>query len=303
MKQGIILSGSHRCGQRLRVPPEIFDSGLPVLGHLLWPAGDANWAARCSWATAASSAEAFIEITTMAACCSTAAWHGANHQVWMSHGDKGDNLAFRPSRTAYGAPSAVIADDDRHIILIQFHPSGPHPDGISCSPISSAMSAVWRGGRWPSSARPRSRRSGRRWSGKVICGPFRRSRQRGGGSADPRGDRRAADTVFVDHGLMRSGRSRSRSSTCSATTTISRSSMWTRNACSTRPCRGHRSRDSRKFIGKTFIDVFEEERADQRRRFPGAGHALSGRHRSVSFWPSVTSKPPQCRRAAERMVP
>ncbi len=58
----------------------------------------------------------------------------------------------------------------------------------------------------------------------------------------------------------------------------------------------------RKFIGKTFIDVFEEEAtADRRRRFPRPGHALSRCDRVGVVHRRAErddQEPPQCRRLA-----
>ncbi|MGO7251789.1 gamma-glutamyl-gamma-aminobutyrate hydrolase family protein, partial [Rhizobium brockwellii] len=49
---------------------------------------------------------------------------GERHQVWMSHGDKVTALApgFRVVATSPGAPYAIIANEERRIYAMQFHP-------------------------------------------------------------------------------------------------------------------------------------------------------------------------------------
>src|SRR5206468_376607 len=57
---------------------------------------------------------------------------GAREQVWMSHGDKVDALppGFRPVASSDGAPFAAIADDERRIYGVLFHPEVVHtPQG------------------------------------------------------------------------------------------------------------------------------------------------------------------------------
>jgi len=57
---------------------------------------------------------------------------GTEHQVWMSHGDRVTALppGFEVVGTSDGAPFAMIADEQRKIFAVQFHPEVVHtPDG------------------------------------------------------------------------------------------------------------------------------------------------------------------------------
>jgi GMP synthase (glutamine-hydrolysing) len=57
---------------------------------------------------------------------------GTRHQVWMSHGDRVTALppGFSVVGTSEGAPFAMIADEERRIWGVQFHPEVVHtPDG------------------------------------------------------------------------------------------------------------------------------------------------------------------------------
>src|SRR3954447_21711217 len=57
---------------------------------------------------------------------------GAREQVWMSHGDKVDALppGFRAVASSDGAPFAAIADDERRLYGVLFHPEVMHtPQG------------------------------------------------------------------------------------------------------------------------------------------------------------------------------
>jgi GMP synthase (glutamine-hydrolysing) len=162
--KGVILSGSPASvldADGPRIPEAILESGLPMLGicygqqalmHQLGGEvlqGDAGEFGR-----------AFIDIGDRCALFDGLWAEGETHQVWMSHGDKVTSLApgFRSVAASPGAPFAVIADDARRIYAMQFHPEVVHtPDGA----MSAASPAT---GRWPSSARPRSRRSARKWA-------------------------------------------------------------------------------------------------------------------------------------------
>jgi GMP synthase (glutamine-hydrolysing) len=106
--------------------------------------------------------------------------------------------------------------------------------------------------------------------------------------------------VFVDHGLLRSARREGRRA-------VPRPLQHPARACG---CVGDLflgaleasdPEEKRKIIGRLFIDVFERKPRNRRRRFPGAGHALSRRDRErVLHRRSVGDDQvaPQCRRPA-----
>ncbi|WP_430416029.1 glutamine-hydrolyzing GMP synthase [Parasphingorhabdus sp.] len=134
--KGIILSGSPAGVPEEgspRAPDVIFESGLPILGicygqqvmtHQLGgevESGDHGEFGR-----------AFIEISEECVLFDGLWKVGEKHQVWMSHGDKVTEFAegFRIVATTEGAPFALIADDERRYYGTQFHPEVIHtPDG------------------------------------------------------------------------------------------------------------------------------------------------------------------------------
>jgi GMP synthase (glutamine-hydrolysing) len=57
---------------------------------------------------------------------------GKDYQVWMSHGDEITAIppGFKPVGTSHGAPFAAIANENKKIYGVQFHPEVAHtPDG------------------------------------------------------------------------------------------------------------------------------------------------------------------------------
>jgi len=300
--QGVILSGSPASvldEASPRVPRPIFDSGVPVLGicygqqvmmHQLGGTvtlGDTGEFGR-----------AFIAIEDECELFDGLWREGETHQVWMSHGDKVTELApgFRTVASSPGAPFAVIADDRRRYYAMQFHPEVVHtPDGARL--LANFVRHVcglrgdWTMAEFRSAKIAEIREQVGR--GKVICGLS--------GGVDSAvaavliheaiGDQLTC--VFVDHGLMRAGEAEQVVSLFRGHYNIP---LVHRN-CETLFLNGLAGvtdpEAKRKFIGKTFIDVFEEEA----RKIGGAEFLAQGTLypdviESVSFTggPSVTIK-------------
>jgi len=133
---------------------------------------------------------------------------GERHQVWMSHGDRIDQLpdGFRAIASTESAPYAAIANDKMQFYAVQFHPEVVHtPDGAKI--ISNFTHTVCGcGGDWTMSAfkdEAIQRIRQQVGSSRVICGLS--------GGVDSSvvalllheaiGDQLTC--VFVDHGLMR----------------------------------------------------------------------------------------------------
>ena len=145
-------------------------------------------------------------------------------------------------------------------------------------------------------------RAGRHGPGDLR--PLRRRRFRRRGRADPRGDRRPA------HLRLRRSRPAARSARPSRSCALFRDQLQhparacgRAGTCSSARSQGVSDPEAkRKTIGRLFIEVFEEEaEEDRRRRLPGAGHALSRRDRErlVHRRPlGDDQEPPQCRRPA-----
>lgn len=308
--RGIILSGSPASvldDEAPLIPAEILDSGLPILGicygqqalmHQLGGEvlrGDLGEFGR-----------AFIDISASCPLFAGLWAEGEKHQVWMSHGDKVTRLApgFRVVASSPGAPYAVIADDERRIYAMQFHPEVVHtPNGGKllsnfvrhvCGMAGDWTMAEFRKAKIADIQAQVGLGAG---GGKVICGL-----SGGVDSAvaavlihealkDSGADQLTC--VFVDHGLLRLGEAEQvvslfRGHHNIPLVHVDASALFlTGLAGLTDP------EAKRKFIGKTFIDVFEAEA----KKIGGAAFLAQGTLypdviESVSFTggPSVTIK-------------
>src|SRR5881392_1375890 len=134
--KGIILSGgpsSVMWDDSPRAPQHFFSRGLPVLGICY---GQQAMAHQLGGRVAPSDnrefGRAFIEIIDQSALFD-GLWHiGETHQVWMSHGDRVEQLpdGFKIVARSEGAPYAIASDESRRFYSTMFHPEVVHtPDG------------------------------------------------------------------------------------------------------------------------------------------------------------------------------
>ena len=300
--KGIILSGGPASvldDNGPRIPDEILASGLPMLGicygqqalmHQLGGEvlqGDSGEFGR-----------AFIEISDRCVLFDGLWAEGETHQVWMSHGDKVTALApgFRPVAASPGAPYAVIANDEKRIYAMQFHPEVVHtPDGAKLLK-NFVRHVCGLAGDWTMAEFRKTKIEEIRaqvGDGKVICGLS--------GGVDSAvaavliheaiGDQLTC--VFVDHGLMRLGEAEQvvglfRNHYNIPLVHKDVSALFLGGLAGVTDPEA-----KRKFIGKTFIDVFEEEaRAIGGADFLAQGTLYPDVIESVSFTggPSVTIK-------------
>ena len=266
--KGIILSGSPAGVPEEgspRAPDIIFESGLPILGicygqqvmtHQLGgtvEAGDSGEFGR-----------AFIEISDECVLFDGLWKPGETHQVWMSHGDKVTQFAegFRIVATTEGAPFALIADDERRYYGTQFHPEVVHtPDGAKLL-ANFVRHVCGCAGDWTMAEFKATKIAEIReqvGDGKVICGLS--------GGVDSAvaavliheaiGDQLTC--VFVDHGLMRMDEAEQVVSLFKGhyhipLVHVNAETLFLNGL------KGETDPEKkRKFIGKTFIDVFEDE--------------------------------------------
>ncbi len=135
---------------------------------------------------------------------------GDRHQVWMSHGDRVTGLppGFEAIGTSHGAPFAMIADHERKLYGLQFHPEVVHtPDGARLL-ANFVHRVAGLPGDWTMAAfrdRAVEQIRARVGTGRVICGL-----SGGVDSAvavlllhEALGDQLTC--AFVDHGLLRQG--------------------------------------------------------------------------------------------------
>ena len=299
--KGIILSGSPASvlEDGPRIPDEILDSGLPILGicygqqalmHQLGGEvllGDAGEFGR-----------AFIEISDRCALFDGLWAEGETHQVWMSHGDKVTRLApgFRPVAASPGAPYAVIANDEQRIYAMQFHPEVVHtPDGAKLLK-NFVRHVCGLAGDWTMAEFRKTKIEEIRaqvGKGRVICGLSGGVDSAVAAVLIHEAIGEQLTCVFVDHGLMRLGEAEQVVSLFRNHYNIPLvhkdvSALFLGGLAGVTDPEA-----KRKFIGKTFIDVFEEEA----KQVGGADFLAQGTLypdviESVSFTggPSVTIK-------------
>ncbi len=304
--KGIIFSGSPASvpDEGSPRPPRIlFESGLPILGICYGQqvmTHELGGEVRPGHETGEGGefGRAYLTVTQDCVLFDGLWKVGDRHQVWMSHGDKVTKFApgFRIVATSEGAPFALIADDERRYYGTQFHPEVIHtPDGARL--LKNFVRHVCGcSGDWTMAEFRETKIAEIReqvGSGKVICGLS--------GGVDSAvaavliheaiGDQLTC--VFVDHGLMRMAEAEQVVSLFRGSYNIP---LVHRNveemflaglAGITDP------EAKRKFIGKTFIDVFEEEaKAIGGADFLAQGTLYPDVIESVSFTggPSVTIK-------------
>ena len=301
--EGIILSGgpaSVADEGSPRVPQHFFEAGIPILGICY---GEQVMMAQLGGNVEASGdtgefGSAFLDIREGCSLFNGLWAEGERHQVWMSHGDKVDAIApgFVPVATSEGAPFAVVADEHRRFYGVQFHPEVVHtPDGgrliANFVRHVCGLAGDWTMAEFRSTKIAEIREQVGK--GRVICGLS--------GGVDSAvaavliheaiGDQLTC--VFVDHGLMRSGEAEQvvslfRNSYNIPLVHVNAETLFLNGLAGASDPEA-----KRKFIGKTFIDVFEEEA----KKIGGAEFLAQGTLypdviESVSFTggPSVTIK-------------
>ncbi len=300
--RGIILSGGPASIADLggpRAPAEVFAADVPLLGICY---GDQTMCAQLGGAISPANdrefGRAFIDITDDCALFDGLWATGERHQVWMSHGDRIDVIpdGFRVVARSDAAPFAAIADDDRRYYGVLFHPEVVHtPDGgrllANFVRHIAGCAATWSmaGFRAAKVAAIRAQVG----DGKVICGLS--------GGVDSSvaavllheaiGDQLTC--VFVDTGLLRAGEAEQVVGLFREHYNIplvhvdAAATFLSGLAGVTDP------EAKRKFIGKTFIDVFDAEATKiGGARFLAQGTLYPDVIESVSYagGPSVTIK-------------
>ncbi|MBD8545754.1 glutamine-hydrolyzing GMP synthase [Sphingomonas sp. CFBP 8760] len=300
--KGIILSGGPASvldEGSPRIPDAILESGLPIMGicygqqALIQQLGG-----RVEKGMGGEFGEAFVAVDAPCALFDGLWAEGDRHQVWMSHGDHVAELApgFRPVASSRGAPFAIIADDDRRIYAMQFHPEVVHtPDGAKL--IANFVRHVCGlAGDWTMAEFRAAKIAEIReqvGASKVICGLS--------GGVDSSvaalliheaiGDQLTC--VFVDGGILRAGEAEQVVGLFRGHYNIPLVHVQAQDLFMDGLAGVTDPEAKRKFIGKTFIDVFEAEA----KKIGGADFLAQGTLypdviESVSFTggPSVTIK-------------
>ena len=300
--KGIILSGgpsSVTWEDSPRAPQHFFGTGLPILAICY---GQQTMAHQLGGLVATSDnkefGRAYIDVVAPSALFD-GLWHvGEKHQVWMSHGDRVEQLpdGFSIVARSEGAPYAIATDEARRFYSMMFHPEVVHtPDGGKLL-ANFARHICGCSGDWTMGAFRDAKIAEIRaqvGTGRVMCGLS--------GGVDSAvaavliheaiGDQLTC--VFVDHGLMRSGEAEQVVSLFRNSFNIplvhvdAEQQFLSGLAGITDP------EAKRKFIGKTFIEVFDAEAATVGGAdFLAQGTLYPDVIESVSFTggPSVTIK-------------
>ena len=299
---GIILSGgpaSVTLEESPRAPAALFETGVPMLGICY---GQQLMAEQLGGKVVTGDhsefGRAFIQIEDGCALFDGLWAPGEKHQVWMSHGDKVERLpeGFRIVAQSEGAPFAATADEARRFYGVQFHPEVVHtPDGGRL--IANFVRQVCGlAGDWTMAEFRATKIAEIReqvGSDRVICGLSGGVDSAVAAVLIHEAIGHQLTCVFVDHGLMRAGEAEQVVSLFRNHYNIPLVHVQAEDlflgglAGLTDP------EAKRKFIGRTFIDVFDAEA----KKIGGADFLAQGTLypdviESVSFTggPSVTIK-------------
>jgi GMP synthase (glutamine-hydrolysing) len=299
--QAIVLSGGPASAHEAlapRAPAAALELGVPVLGICY---GQQTICAQLGGLVEPSGEREFgrarIRVLETHPLLEGVAGAGDELTVWMSHGDRVIVLpdGFRALAETDHAPYAAIADDERRIYGLQFHPEVAHTEGGARILANFTRRIAGLGGDWSMEAYRRvavARIRERVGTGRVICGLS--------GGVDSAvtallvheavGDQLTC--VLVDTGLLRAGEAAQVVELFRGHFNIP---LVHRDASELflERLRGVVDPEwKRKIIGATFIEVFEEEAE----RIGGADFLAQGTLypdviESVSFrGPSVTIK-------------
>jgi GMP synthase (glutamine-hydrolysing) len=299
---GIILSGgpaSVTTADSPRAPHALFEAGVPMLGICY---GQQLMAHQLGGTVAPSESRefgrAFIDIIGESALFDGLWSPGETHQVWMSHGDRVERLpeGFRVVASSEGAPYAVAVDEARRFYSLMFHPEVVHtPDGGRLL-ANFVRHVCGLAGGWTMAEFRATKVAEIReqvGKGRVICGLSGGVDSAVAAVLIHEAVRDQLICVFVDHGLMRANEgaevvSLFRNHYNIPLVHVEAEELFLGGLAGlTDP------EDKRKYIGKTFIDIFEEEaRKVGGTDFLAQGTLYPDVIESVSFTggPSVTIK-------------
>ena len=297
----IILSGgpdSVAAESSPSIPPEIFRSGVPVLGICYGQQAMVEaLGGRVSAAQTREFGRADIEISAPSALFEGLWQTGERHPVWMSHGDRVDAVpdGFRAVARTDAAPFAAIADERRRYFGVQFHPEVVHtPDGSALLRRFvrdvAGLDGSWSVGRIRTEAVARIR--AQVGDGRVICGLS-------GGVDSAVAARLVHEAVgerltcvFVDHGLLRANEAIEVEATFRQRFNIALRTVDAEDTFLAALEGVEEPEAKRKAIGRVFVDEFEEVARDIGADFLAQGTLYPDVIESVapSGGPSVTIK-------------
>jgi GMP synthase (glutamine-hydrolysing) len=302
MPAGLIFSGgpaSIMDEGSPRAPAALIAAGLPIMAICY---GQQTLAHQLGGRVAPSDnrefGRAFIDIVADSALFDGLWKTGETHQVWMSHGDRVEALpeGFGIVARSEGAPFAIATDEARRFYSMMFHPEVVHtPDGGKL--IANFVRHVCGlGGDWTMHAFREAKIAEIRrqvGKGKVICGLSGGVDSSVAAVLIHEAIGEQLTCVYVDHGLMRAGESEQvvglfRNHYNIPLVHVNAEALFLEGLAGVTDPEA-----KRKFIGKTFIDVFDAEAAKiGGAQFLAQGTLYPDVIESVSFTggPSVTIK-------------
>jgi len=298
--KAVILSGGPNSVADIdtpRAPENILSSGLPILGICY---GQQTLCAQLGGSVEQSDEREFgrAMLEVKAGSSLFEGIDAGEIQVWMSHGDRVNNLpdGFSIIGTSENAPYAAIADEARKIYGVQFHPEVVHtPDGAKMLQNFTHKIAGCKGDWSMAAFRDKAIADIRAQvgEGRVICGLS--------GGVDSSvvavllheaiGEQLTC--VYVDTGMMRAGESEQVVGLFRDHFNIKLVHKDASDLFLGKLDGVSDPEQKRKIIGGTFIDVFEEEaKAVGGAEFLAQGTLYPDVIESVSFTggPSVTIK-------------
>ncbi len=300
--KGIVLSGgpaSVMSGESPRAPQHFFEAGVPVLAICY---GQQTMAHQLGGQVLPSDSRefgrAYIDVVGRSALFDGLWSEGERHQVWMSHGDRVEALpeGFSVVARSEGAPYAIATDEARRFYSMMFHPEVVHtPDGGRLI-ANFARHVCGLAGDWTMAEFRDAKIAEIRaqvGKAKVICGLSGGVDSAVAAVLIHEAIGHQLTCVFVDHGLMRAGEADQVVSLFRGHYNIPLVHVNVETLFLDGLAGVTDPEAKRKFIGKTFIDVFETEA----RKIGGAEFLAQGTLypdviESVSFTggPSVTIK-------------
>ena len=265
---GIILSGGPASVHGIAPPTAdegVFSLGVPVLGICY---GEQTIVKQMGGDVEPSDhrefGRAFVHIKRQSPLIEGLWGPGKQYQVWMSHGDRINAIpdGFEVIGTSDGSPFAIIANENKRIYGVQFHPEVVHtPDGAGLLKNFThgicGASGDWTMASFKAEAIESIRNDV--GSSRVICGLS--------GGVDSsvvavllsEAIGSQLTCVFVDHGLMRANEAEEVVSLFRDNYNITLVHRSVEDLFLSKLAKVTDPEEKRKIIGKLFIDVFEEE--------------------------------------------
>ncbi len=300
--KAVILSGSPASANTETSPRaanEIFELGVPILGICY---GEQTICAQLGGDVEQSDHKEFgrahVEVVKQSPLFDGVWEVGETRQVWMSHGDRVNAIpeGFEIIAKSDGAPFAAIADEERKIYGVQFHPEVVHtPDGANLLKCFTWNIAGLTGDWTMAAFREEAIESIRAQVGdaKVICGLSGGVDSSVAAVLIHEAIGEQLTCVFVDTGLMRAGEGEDVVRLFRDSYNIPLIHVEAEDLFLDKLAGVDDPEKKRKIIGATFIDIFEEEA----NKIEGAAFLAQGTLypdviESVSFdgGPSVTIK-------------